>query len=170
MSLALITPDIQIQSEKACSHNLFSLIAEVEVLQRQMPVPWRHSCLFQDTDVIVWDVINESGLYRLKGHKDAVTQVLFLKEKNLLVTRWARWSVVVNQESSRGFTCNLDILGATAICIFLLGSWNLRPTGILDDHIRVWFFSHPHISWCLNPNMVSRTEMAILKSSVYKRV
>lgn len=42
----------------------------------------------QDTDVIVWDVINECGLYRLKGHKDAITQVLFLKEKNLLVTRY----------------------------------------------------------------------------------
>jgi U3 small nucleolar RNA-associated protein 12 len=42
---------------------------------------------FQDTDVIVWDVINECGLYRLKGHKDAVTQALFLKDKNLLVTR-----------------------------------------------------------------------------------
>lgn len=41
----------------------------------------------QDTDVIVWDVINESGLYRLRGHKDEVTQALFLKDKNLLVTR-----------------------------------------------------------------------------------
>ncbi|MEE6527253.1 hypothetical protein FKM82_028505, partial [Ascaphus truei] len=39
-----------------------------------------------DTVVIVWDVINESGLYRLKGHKDAVTQALFFKEKNLLIT------------------------------------------------------------------------------------
>lgn len=89
-------------------------------------------CLFQDTDVIVWDVINESGLYRLRGHKDAVTQVLFLKEKNLLVTRWARLSVVINQESSRGFACNLDILGATAVCIFFLDSWYFRPTSILE--------------------------------------
>ena len=45
------------------------------------------SLLFQDTDVIVWDVINECGLYRLKGHKNAITQALFLKDKNLLVTR-----------------------------------------------------------------------------------
>ena len=28
-----------------------------------------------DTCVIVWDVINESGLYRLKGHKGPVTRV-----------------------------------------------------------------------------------------------
>lgn len=37
--------------------------------------------------MIVWDIINECGLYRLKGHKDIVTQALFLKDKNLLVTR-----------------------------------------------------------------------------------
>jgi len=43
--------------------------------------------VLQDTDVIVWDIINECGLYRLKGHKDAVTQVLFLENKNLLITR-----------------------------------------------------------------------------------
>lgn len=41
----------------------------------------------QDTDVIVWDIINECGLYRLRGHKDIVTQALFLKDRNLLVTR-----------------------------------------------------------------------------------
>lgn len=40
----------------------------------------------QDTDVIVWDIINECGLYRLRGHKDVITQALFLKDKNLLVT------------------------------------------------------------------------------------
>ncbi|KAJ1493201.1 WD40-repeat-containing domain protein [Baffinella frigidus] len=31
-----------------------------------------------DTDVIVWDVVAESGLYRLRGHKDAVTAVCFI--------------------------------------------------------------------------------------------
>ncbi|MEQ2208405.1 hypothetical protein XENOCAPTIV_028845, partial [Xenoophorus captivus] len=41
----------------------------------------------KDTDVIVWDIINECGLYRLRGHKDIITQALFLKDKNLLVTR-----------------------------------------------------------------------------------
>lgn len=43
--------------------------------------------LLQDTDVIVWDIINECGLYRLRGHKDVITQALFVKDKNLLVTR-----------------------------------------------------------------------------------
>ncbi|CAM9221880.1 unnamed protein product, partial [Choristocarpus tenellus] len=31
-----------------------------------------------DTDIVVWDTIAESGLYRLKGHRDGVTDVSFL--------------------------------------------------------------------------------------------
>ena len=30
----------------------------------------------QDTDIIVWDVSAESGLYRLRGHQDQVTDLV----------------------------------------------------------------------------------------------
>lgn len=83
MSLALII--LVIQSEEVCSQVIFSVSWQKFCRDFAGPVPWRHS-LFQDTEVIVWDVINESGLYRLRGHKDVITQVLFSKEKNLLVT------------------------------------------------------------------------------------
>ena len=33
----------------------------------------------RDTDIIVWDVVAETGLYRLKGHKEQVTCLSFLK-------------------------------------------------------------------------------------------
>ena len=29
----------------------------------------------KDTSIIVWDVVAEAGVVRLKGHKDVVTQV-----------------------------------------------------------------------------------------------
>ncbi|EPY49303.1 U3 snoRNA associted protein Dip2 [Schizosaccharomyces cryophilus OY26] len=32
----------------------------------------------KDTDIILWDVVNETGLYRLRGHKDQVTKLIFL--------------------------------------------------------------------------------------------
>lgn len=32
----------------------------------------------RDTDLIVWDVVGEAGLYRLKGHKDQITCIAFL--------------------------------------------------------------------------------------------
>ena len=40
----------------------------------------------KDTNVIVWDVVNECGLYRLKGHKGPVTQVAFHEDRNMLVS------------------------------------------------------------------------------------
>jgi U3 small nucleolar RNA-associated protein 12 len=30
----------------------------------------------KDTDVIVWDVVGEAGLYRLRGHTDQVTDLV----------------------------------------------------------------------------------------------
>lgn len=30
----------------------------------------------KDTDVIVWDVVGEVGLYRLRGHKDQITDLV----------------------------------------------------------------------------------------------
>lgn len=35
----------------------------------------------KDTDLIIWDIISESGLYRLKGHKDQITCLAFLNTK-----------------------------------------------------------------------------------------
>ncbi|CEG77506.1 hypothetical protein RMATCC62417_12246 [Rhizopus microsporus] len=35
----------------------------------------------KDTDLIIWDIISESGLYRLKGHKDQITCLTFLTSK-----------------------------------------------------------------------------------------
>ncbi|CAJ0919354.1 3716_t:CDS:10 [Entrophospora sp. SA101] len=34
----------------------------------------------KDTDLIVWDVVGEIGLYRMRGHKDQITSVKFLSK------------------------------------------------------------------------------------------
>ena len=39
----------------------------------------------RDTCVIIWDVINEAGLYRLQGHKGPVTNVAFMKSRSNVV-------------------------------------------------------------------------------------
>jgi U3 small nucleolar RNA-associated protein 12 len=43
--------------------------------------------LHQDTEVIVWDIVNEAGMFRLRGHKGVVTQAKFLQTKDVLITR-----------------------------------------------------------------------------------
>ncbi|PFX34624.1 WD repeat-containing protein 3 [Stylophora pistillata] len=40
----------------------------------------------RDTDVIVWDTVNEAGLYRFKGHKGLITECYFMKSQNVLIT------------------------------------------------------------------------------------
>ena len=42
--------------------------------------------MLQDTGVVLWDVVNEAGLYRLRGHSKEVMQARFLSERNLLIT------------------------------------------------------------------------------------
>ena len=38
----------------------------------------------------MWDLVNECGVYRLKGHKSEVTQVLFLPGEDIIVSRLLR--------------------------------------------------------------------------------
>ena len=40
----------------------------------------------RDTNVIVWDVINEAGLYKLKGHKGPITSLSFDNMRNVLIS------------------------------------------------------------------------------------
>ena len=32
----------------------------------------------RDTDIVIWDVVGEAGLFRLRGHRDQVTALAFL--------------------------------------------------------------------------------------------
>ncbi|KAM7318199.1 hypothetical protein ACRRTK_022936 [Alexandromys fortis] len=92
----------------------------------------------KDTDVIIWDVINESGLYRLKGHKDAVTHALFLRERNLLVTSgkdtMVKWWDLDNQH------CFKTMVGhRTEVWGLVLVSEEKRLiTGAADSELRAW--------------------------------
>ncbi|CDU24431.1 related to DIP2-Dom34p-interacting protein [Sporisorium scitamineum] len=37
-----------------------------------------------DTDIILWDLVAETGLYRLRGHRDAVTAIAFVRTPSTL--------------------------------------------------------------------------------------
>lgn len=39
-----------------------------------------------DTDIILWDLVAETGLFRLRGHRDAVTAVAFVQLPSRLIT------------------------------------------------------------------------------------
>ena len=41
----------------------------------------------KDTDIIIWDVVGETGLYRLRGHKDQVTDLVRDGESGISLQR-----------------------------------------------------------------------------------
>jgi len=40
----------------------------------------------KDTDVIIWDIVAETGICRLSGHKGVITKLVFMKEHNIVVS------------------------------------------------------------------------------------
>lgn len=40
----------------------------------------------KDTDLVIWDLVGECGLFRLKGHKSPITKAIFMKKRNLLIS------------------------------------------------------------------------------------
>ena len=46
--------------------------------------------MLQDTDIVIWDVVAEAGMYRLRGHKGQVTQARFMQRCNVVISRCAR--------------------------------------------------------------------------------
>ena len=38
------------------------------------------------TDLVIWDLVSECGLFRLKGHKAMIMQTVFMKKKNVLIS------------------------------------------------------------------------------------
>ncbi len=41
----------------------------------------------KDTDLVVWDLVGECGLFRLKGHKAPIAKVIFMNKKNVVISR-----------------------------------------------------------------------------------
>jgi U3 small nucleolar RNA-associated protein 12 len=41
----------------------------------------------KDTDLVVWDLVGECGLFRLKGHKAPVAKAIFMSKRNVIISR-----------------------------------------------------------------------------------
>ncbi|CAM9454408.1 unnamed protein product [Scytosiphon promiscuus] len=86
-----------------------------------------------DTDIVVWDAVAETGLYRLRGHRDGVTDVVLRNglascSKDTLVKLWDldTQSCVQTVVGHRGEVWSLDV---NALCTRLV-------TGASDNQLR----------------------------------
>jgi U3 small nucleolar RNA-associated protein 12 len=93
----------------------------------------------KDTSIIVWDIVAESGLYKLHGHKGPVTGVKFMKsERNIIVssskdTFIKFWDMTTQH-------CFKTMPGhVTEIWDFvLLEQDTILVTGGSDSELRIW--------------------------------
>lgn len=42
----------------------------------------------KDTELVIWDLVGECGLFRLKGHKAPITKSIFISKRNILISRY----------------------------------------------------------------------------------
>ena len=96
----------------------------------------------RDTDLVVWDIVGEEGLCRLRGHKDAVTDALFLE-------RGARNYVLSGSKDTLGKVWTLDTHHCVQTLVGHRGAiWSLDAnedesrivTAGSDQELRVWMW------------------------------
>ena len=100
----------------------------------------------RDTDCIVWDIVAEAGLFRLKGHRDEVTGVVFCDTKGAaprLVTsskdsHLRVWDLTTQHcvQTVVGHRCEVWSLDVDPTGQRLV-------TGAADAHLRIFRISHP---------------------------
>ena len=97
----------------------------------------------RDTDVIVWDVAAEAGLYRLRGHRDMVTDVAFVERGGRLLSASKDSHVRVWELATQhccqtlvGHRCEvwaLDVDPAERRCVTGAADAQLRVFALVDD-------------------------------------
>ena len=116
-----------------------------------------------DTDIVLWDLIAESGLFRLRGHKDKVTCLKFMSRdymdhlvsssKDSLVKFWdlSTKCCVENLVMHRGEVWTFDLLDR--------GDGMTLFTGASDGVIRVWKIDTGALSKKLDLSSNSKDEL-----------
>ena len=84
----------------------------------------------KDTDIIVWDLIAETGLYKLRGHENQVTGLKFLQHKTAQATNGEGEA---DQEMDVGYLGNSDA-----------GQLGFLLTTSKDARIKLWDLNSQH--------------------------
>ncbi|KAI9888684.1 MAG: hypothetical protein M1814_006540 [Vezdaea aestivalis] len=86
----------------------------------------------KDTDIIIWDLVAETGLYKLRGHKDQITGLSFVEQH-------ASGRNEPDDESKE--TTGIGSTGKSVVCLLstskdsLIKLWNLDTQYCIETHI-----------------------------------
>jgi U3 small nucleolar RNA-associated protein 12 len=99
----------------------------------------------RDTDIIVWDIVSQTGLFRLKGHKDAVTALAFLSAKGESLLASASKDTLVKVWDLETQHCVQTCVGHRneVWSLDVSPSGDRLVTGASDNQLRVWQVRQP---------------------------
>jgi len=97
----------------------------------------------KDTDVVLWDVVGEAGLCRLRGHRDQVTDVVFVERHKRLVS--CSKDTLVRVWDLHTQHCVQTVVGhrAEVWALAVDPSERRLVTGSVDNQLRVYALDAP---------------------------
>lgn len=96
----------------------------------------------KDTEIVVWDVVSESGLFRLKGHKHVITNLQFMKDQPDILISSSRDTFVKFWDLQTQHCFKTLIGHRSEVWDFVyLDKVNRLITGAGDSELRVWNIS-----------------------------
>ncbi|OLY84024.1 WD repeat-containing protein 3 [Smittium mucronatum] len=94
----------------------------------------------RDTDLVLWDIIAETGLYRLKGHKDQITGIIFVNDQQNAVSPEKSDSVVDVGSTMDSYTSQ----STETKDAFTAGEKGFLITSSKDTLVKVWDLEYRH--------------------------
>ena len=102
-----------------------------------------------DGTIVIWDVVAESGMYRLRGHRGPVTQLVFCQagtnggkmSPRYLISASLDQLVKVWDLDAQVCTQTVATHRGEVLCAAAVGSSRI-VTGASDGHVRVWNVQH----------------------------
>jgi U3 small nucleolar RNA-associated protein 12 len=95
----------------------------------------------KDTDVIVWDVVGEMGLFRLRGHRDQITGLAFISAKVADAEDGGEATTSTPDDSTRPSTHLLTSSKDTFIKLFNLTTQHCIET-VVGHRGEAWSFAY----------------------------
>jgi len=91
----------------------------------------------KDTDIIIWDLVSEIGLFKLRGHKDQITALQFLQPsdtENHDDDNQPNGNGVSSQESANGHEDHAGFLLSTSKDA-LIKIWDIESQHCIETHV-----------------------------------
>lgn len=92
----------------------------------------------KDTDIVLWDLVDECGLFRLKGHKSPISNAIFMTKHNIIISSGKDMLVKFWDLDTRHCFKTIVSHRSEVNDLILLNDDSILITGCHDNELRVF--------------------------------